>query len=186
MKDIIDKTKKMARMAGQTEQVQYLLAKRLSRINFLLSWLAIGMITAVGASFFTPYEFSDPIISAFVALGAALLILLVRVSRLNIRTSGHLFTGNLYGRIYQETDILLVKMQGGDISRSESLIQLEKLNTTLCDLIAKTAVAPNKFYRRSAKRFNKAHPELKCLTEVREPSEFLRSPAPRSGIEKTT
>lgn len=184
MKDIIDKTKKIVRLAGHTEQAQYTCSKRLSRANFCLSWIAIGMTITVGASFFTPYEFSDPRITAFVSLGAGVLILLVRAARLSLRSAEHLITGNLYARILQDGDILLLKMQGGDLSRAQSLIELETLNASLCDLILKTIPAPHRVFRKSAKKFDRSHPELKCFTEVREPNEFLRAPAPQTSIKR--
>lgn len=181
MKDLIDKTKAIARMAGQTEYAQARLAKRFSRLNFLIAWIIIGMTASVGISHFAPYGYTDPAIAAFVALGAAALGIILRVSGITARTTGHRVAETQYSRVRRDADMLILKMRGGDLSRAETLSTVENLNTTLCDLIARTTPVSNRMLRRAGKKFDKANPEIRHTLPEMEPSDFLRAAAPNTG-----
>ena len=181
MKDLIDKTRAIARMAGQMEFAQARLAKRFSRLNFLLAWIVIGMTASVGASHFAPYGYSDPAVAAFVALGAAVLGIMVRVSGITARTTGHRVAETRFSSVRRESDMLLLKMRGGDLSRAEALAAVENLNTTLCDLISRTAPVSNRVLRRAGKKFDKANPDVRHALPEMEPSDFLRAAAPQTG-----
>lgn len=179
MKDLIDKTKKIARMAGQTQYSLSRLAKRISRISFFLAWIIIGMIATVGVAYFTPYEFSDPIIAPLIAIGAAILAILMRVSRIALRTTEYRVTETQYGRICQDADMLLIKMRGGDLSRAAAITELEKLNGYLYDLITRTTPVPHRILRRAGKAYDRGHPEYRDYAEQPESTDFLRAAAPR-------
>ncbi len=181
MKDLIDKTKAITRMAGITEQAFYRLSKRYSRINFLLAWIIIAMTATVGGSYFSPYEFSHPLILPAIALAAATLGIMIRISRITVRSIECRTAEVQFSRIRWEADFLLVKMRGGDLTRSEGITELEKLNTGLYDLTSKTNSIPNRFLRRAGKVFDRRNPELRHSEEFCEPSEFLRSAAPKTG-----
>ena len=168
-------------MAGQTEYAQARLAKRFSRLNFLIAWIIIGMTASVGISHFAPYGYTDPAIAAFVALGAAALGFILRVSGSTSRTVSHRVVETQYSRIRRDADMLLLKMRGGDLSRAEALSAVENLNTTLCDLIARTSPVSNRMLRRAGKKFDKGNPEIRHTLPEMEPSDFLRAAAPNTG-----
>lgn len=168
-------------MAGITEQAFYRLSKRYSRINFLLAWIIIAMTATVGGSYFSPYEFSHPLILPAIALAAAALGVMIRISRITVRSIEYRTAEVQFSRIRWEADFLLVKMRGGDLTRSEGITELEKLNTGLYDLTSKTNSIPNRLLRRAGKVFDRRNPELRHSEEFHDPSDFLRAAAPRTG-----
>jgi len=181
MKDLIDKTQAIARMAGQMEYAQARRAKRFSRAGFFLAWIIIGMTASVGVSHFAPYGYADPAIAAFVALGAAALGIIVRVSGSTSQTISLRVAETQFSRVRREADMLLLKMRGGDLSRAEALALVENLNTTLYDLIARTAPVSNRLLRRSGKAFDKTNLVMHYEPPKIEPSDFLRAAAPTTG-----
>lgn len=181
MKDLIDKTKEIARRSGITEQALYRLSRRYSRVNFLLAWIIIAMTATVGGSYFSPYEFSDPVIAPAIALGAVLLGIMVRFSRITLRSTEYRIAEVQFSRIRWEADFLLVKMRGGDVSRAEGLAELEKLDGALCDLIAKINPIPKGVLHRSGKYFDRRNPELRYAQDFQDSSDFIRAAAPRTG-----
>lgn len=181
MKDLIDKTKAIARRAGITELAFYRLSKKYSRNNFLLAWIIIAMTATVGGSYFSPYEFTSPLIAPAIALAAATLGIMIRISRITMRSIECRTAEVQFSRIRWEADFLLVKMRGGDLTRSEGITELEKLNTGLYDLTSKTNSIPNRLLRRAGKVFDRRNPELRHSEEFHDPSDFLRAAAPRTG-----
>lgn len=180
MKDLIDKTKAVARRAGITERAFYRLSKRYSRSSFLLAWIIIAMTATVGGSYFSPYEFTDPLITPALALGAALLGIMVRISRVTLRSTEHRIAEVQFSRIRWEADFLLVQLRGGDLSRAEALSRLEKLDSALCDLIARIRPLPNRLLHRAGKYFDRRNPEYRYIEEFQDSPDFIRV-APGSG-----
>ncbi len=180
MKDLIDRTKTIVRRAGITELAFTRLSKRYSRNSFLLAWIIIAMTATVGGSYFSPYEFTEPLIVPAIALGAALLGIMARISRVSLRSTEYRIAAVQFSRLRWEGDFLLVQLRGGDLSRAEALSKLEKIDSALCDLIAKINPLPDRLLRRSGKRFDRRNPEFRYTEDFNDSSEFIRA-APRTG-----
>lgn len=185
MKDLIEKTNSVAKLAGQTEIAHARRAGHFSRISFLLSWTVIIATASLGAAYFAPYQFSDPLYAALTAIAAAFLGLLIRVSRITCRSGEHRTAQLLFRRIRYDADMLLLKIRGGDISRAETITHIEALSASLCDLLSRTVSVSDKKIKRAGRAFDRRHPEYREILTLQDTSEFIRVAAPKTGAGRT-
>lgn len=164
MDDLIARSLKYAISAGRTGKGQYDAAERADALSRWLSWSSVALGAIVGTSLFAEWAARYPVPLGLAALTAAAATALQRTSKLDERAEEHRVAGAEYGRLRRRADMLRLRIAGGDVSREEGLVELDRLGEELSELAKRTRSLPESIYRSARAAFDRTHKEYGRLS----------------------
>ena len=159
MDDLIARTNKYAKGAGQTQEGQRRAAERDERRSQWLSWLSAALSAVVGTSIFAQWVQKNPIPFGLAAIAAASLSAVQRTAKLDERAEAHRVASAEYGGLRRRADMLRLRLEGGDVTREMGLLELEQIGKGLSELAKKVRTLPDSIYKRAKKAFKNSHSE---------------------------
>src|SRR5438128_6261292 len=126
MEDLMSRTRKYAISAGEIQLGHYKAARQSEVLSQWLSWAATVLSAVVGTSIFTQWVSKYPVPFGLAAITASALAAIQRSSKLNERSEAHRVAGANYGQLRRRTDMLRLRLEAGDLNRSQALAELDE------------------------------------------------------------
>lgn len=157
MEDLLQRARKYSRGAGVTQTGHYDAAHKKGFYHRLLGASSVVLSTLVGGSIFVRYGDAWPTITAVLALISAVVGSLSTATKFGEEAEKHRVAGANYGDIRRCADMLMLKINGGDIGRDEALVELESIGKRMSNLAKESISLPDSIYFPAKKKFDEQH-----------------------------
>lgn len=162
--DLVQTARRYWRSAGRKQLAHYIAAEHLAARNRLIGIPSVIFSTIVATSVFsTLTKEVDPwikILTALIAVMAAVSSALMTFFAFGDRAEKHRVTGARFGKVRGQIDVLQLKCAAaGFASRDEALAELQKVGDELGALEADSPTLSARHYAVGKSRFDDTHPE---------------------------